>query len=289
MPEAPSAARLAWTAAALGRAAAELRWRALPAREGPTALWEVEAASGGGAAWILKEHRRGRGLAQEIEAYRRWAAAGLGRWLAEVVAVQEAEAGGASGGALLLRRLPGRAVAGDGEVDDHRRAGELLAALQAVAIADDDPLTPAAALGQRIDALVRRGRGRLPAAALAALEARHAALAGAGLGRRALAHRDFGPWNWIRDRGRLWVVDLEHARPDLPLVDLARLASGPWRRRSALADGFFAGFGRALDAEERALLELLGLLHALTTLSWAAEGRAAHLAADAAAVVEGFA
>ncbi|MCA9636004.1 MAG: phosphotransferase, partial [Myxococcales bacterium] len=110
-----------------------------------------------------------------------------------------------------------------------------------------------------------------------------------GLGRRALAHRDFGPWNWIRGGRRLWVVDLEHARPDLPLVDLTRLASGPWRRRSALADGFFAGFGRALDAEERALLELLGLLHALTTLSWAAEGRAAHLAADAAAVVEGLA
>jgi hypothetical protein len=205
----------------------------------------------------------------------------LAGWLPKLVAVDAAD-----GGALLLERLDAAPPRGDGEVAEHRGAGRFLAALAELRIDDEDAdrTPPGEALRMRVEAAQRRALAAGVATGGLELEARAHALADDGaLTRRRWCHRDFGPWNWLGAGGRLWIVDLEHARPDLPGVDLVRLECGPWRRRPALREALFDGLGRRLDGGEAALLGLLADLHAVTTITWMRGRRSAALAGDAAA------
>lgn len=167
---------------------------------------------------------------------------------------------------LVMERLPGEPV----EPDDpavHRAAGRFLAGLHQLEIADTDPLP----LGE---ALLRRHHGWMQACAgvLSSTE-REVALELAprpelfvGV-RRVPCHRDFSPDNWLWQEGRLQVVDFEHARLDLDMTDLAKLATGPWSSKPALATAFFDSYGRLPDAD-CTRLRCAVVLHGLASLAW---------------------
>ena len=85
---------------------------------------------------------------------------------------------------------------------------------------------------------------------------------------RVPCHRDFVADNWLWSEAGLGVVDFEHARADLGLVDLAKLCVDDWRRRPELARAFFTGFGRRLSTLERRQLEAVVALHGAASLAW---------------------
>src|SRR5690606_14148538 len=123
---------------------------------------------------------------------------------------------------LILERLPGVSIE-EPSPAVHHAAGRFLAALHQLEISDDDPLLLAEALIRRTESWRRR-------AALEPAQARVVDEHGprrelfAGV-RRVPCHRDFTPGNWLWDGETLAVIDFEHARPDLALVDLAKLCA----------------------------------------------------------------
>lgn len=79
------------------------------------------------------------------------------------------------------------------------------------------------------------------------------------------------------------VIDLEHARPDLPEIDLVRLASHLWPQRPDLRDAFLAGYGA--DTPPPWLMGL-EVLEAVATVAWAQEHADPGFEADGRRVLE---
>lgn len=248
-------------------------WVRLDARRGSTTVFGLTGADG--RECVLKQYRSMRAFEQERRA--------LSVWFAEVERVGEARVPRLIGdapklAALLVERLPG-STAQQPAANVHRAAGRFLAALHQLAVLDDDPLPLA-------DALLRRTRSWLRRADLDPEQARIVAQHGPrsdlfATARRVPCHRDFAPRNWLWDGERLAVIDFEHARLDLALVDLAKLCVDAWAEQPDCAAAFFAGYGRLLSDLEREQLRALVVLYGLGCLAWG-RGRA-----DADSIAEG--
>lgn len=249
-------------------------------------VWRLELASG--RRCVLKQHRRPRKLAQELAAYRLWAAS-----LADtpsLLAVLEPHGGMA--GALLLEHLPGQVVT-DLDLQPHqhrtlhRRAGAWLRTLHALPCNDTDPLPLATAIVARARAAAERAQGLVDASLIEAVRTRVGdGTLFAGL-RRVPCHRDFTPRNWLATPGGEWraVIDFEHALPDLWLTDLARLEAEVWPHDETLRTAFLEGYGAALDAADDARLAALVGLHGLATVGWAVAHGDAEFEASGRAVL----
>jgi Ser/Thr protein kinase RdoA (MazF antagonist) len=151
-------------------------------------------------------------------------------------------------------------------LDVHRAAGRFLAALHRLEPSHDDPLPLA-------EALVRRTQAWLGRAPLEPEQVQIVAEHGPCLDlfaneRRVACHRDFAPNNWLWDGETLTVLDFEHARPDLALVDLAKLCVGSWSQQPDSASAFFAGYGRIASDLERRQLRAVVVLHGVASLAW---------------------
>lgn len=238
-------------------------WLRLDAMRGSTAVFSVTTTAG--RELIVKQFRSSRGFEQERRALAEWFAGATELGGARVPRLLADEPRLAT---LLVERLPGAAPTAADAPTVHRAAGRCLAALHQLEIADDDPLPIA-------DALVRRIRSWLPRAALEPelirIVEQHGPRAELFVGaRRVACHRDFAPRNWLWDGRTLAVVDFEHARLDLALVDLAKLCVESWRRPNCAAE-FLAGYGRALTDLEREQLRAVVVLHAVASLAWGRE------------------
>ncbi|HEX7022241.1 MAG TPA: aminoglycoside phosphotransferase family protein [Trueperaceae bacterium] len=240
-------------------------------RHAETLVWELAAESGERA--FLKSHRQARKFRQELRAYR--------EWLPHLPALTPVLLGAREEApfALLLSALPGRlvedkALAPDEERELSRQAGAFLRYLHDLPFLDTDPVTPAEALRMRLAAWLPRARGLLTAAELDWVSCRvqEAIPLVAGL-RRVPDHRDYTPRNWLVGRGKtaLRVIDFEHARPDLRVLDFEKLWTGPWLERPDLGEAFWHGYGRPLTGDEEALLERYAAFGSLTTIVWARE------------------
>jgi Ser/Thr protein kinase RdoA (MazF antagonist) len=249
-------------------------WVRLDAARGSTAVFGLTSADGRDR--VVKQFRSPRAFEQERRALSQWfgdAKIGGARTPRLIADAPELAA-------LILERLPGAAANQDSPIV-HSAAGRFLAALHQLEVIDDDPVPLAEALTQRTRAWLRRA-----AAALEPEQARIVELHGPRPelftdARRVACHRDFAPRNWLWDGERLAVVDFEHARPDLALVDLAKLCVGSWAQRPDLAVAFFAGYGRSPSDLEREQLRALVVLHGLASLAWGQER------GDAELVMEG--
>lgn len=242
---------------------ADLSWD-----HGESAVWHLQGESGEA---VLKSHRQKRKFTQELHANLQWLPRLAGALNSpELLAFQEQ--------ALLFRFVPGSLVQDlpltpDAERALHEQAGRALAALHRLEHSDTDQLPLSDAFGQRLEAWIIRARGIVPGQVTdrvrsAALEA-VPMLAGQS---RVPCHRDYTPRNWLADEQQeLYIIDFEHARPDLYLNDFERLATGLWRSRPDLQDAFLAGYGRTLSADELALLRRTAALGALSTVVWARE------------------
>jgi Ser/Thr protein kinase RdoA (MazF antagonist) len=233
----------------------------LPTRADGPQVWRVSGRRG---RVFLKRHPSGRGYAQERTALSGWAAA-LAPSAPHVLAFDDRTR------ALVLTALPGRRASETVEEDElvavHRAAGAWLARLHALDVGERDAMGLDEAVARRIDAALAEAPGPLPVERAYVERARARAGTFSGVV-RVPCHRDFSPDNWLWDGRTLGVVDFEHARPDCWLVDLAKLAGGPWSGRPALERAFLEGYGRRLGDEDRERLEVFVLLHGLVTWSW---------------------
>ena len=245
-------------------------WRRRDEGRGSTEVWQLQA---GPAALFLKRHHGARGFTQERRALSEWFAGSDGARdhaaLPELIAVDENER------TMLLTALPGARPTEDELEAAHEAAGRFLAALQQRAVVDEDPLPLAEALRRRARAWMKGCEQALaPAEQRTLVElAADLGLEGAGEGIFAEAvrvpcHRDFVADNWLWSEAGLGIVDFEHARADLGLVDLAKLCVDDWRRRPELARAFFTGFGRRPSMLERRQLGAVVALHGVASLVW---------------------
>jgi aminoglycoside phosphotransferase (APT) family kinase protein len=230
---------------------------------GPIRAWEdrswphgvtqvLRVTAGADVAWV-KVHREARKRDAEVRAYRELVPHLVGVRVPTLIATNER--------ALLLSDVPGERPRDD-DPAVHRAAGEALAALHAVPLADDDPVPIRAALQARFARWAEEARA-LGASAL--VDA--AALAfGDGLDApRVWCHRDYHARNWLVDGGRLGLIDFERAGPDLALMDVVKLAEVAFEH-PGVEDAFYDGYGRPVDAE--ALRRVLALTE-LATVVWA--------------------
>lgn len=232
-------------------------------------VWEVQAASGKRA--FLKQHRQPRKFEQERRAFEDWLPT-FGEQVPRLLAARLEPPR-----TLLLSALPGgtletRVLAPKLERLAYAQAGDFLRRFHHLSFQDDDPVPLEEALSERLAAWLERGRGVVDAGVAAWVRGRllEALPLVAGL-KRVPAHRDFTARNWLWHREKLYVIDFEHARPDLWLLDLERLWSGVWPRRPDLREAFLSGYERALSADEEALLGRLAAFAAFQTVVWARE------------------
>lgn len=171
----------------------------------------------------------------------------------------------------------------------HEQAGRFRRRLDDVAIAgDDDPLPLPEALTRRLHAWLMRAKSSLPPALRQRVAAAFDPRPFEGATRR-WCHRDLAPHNWIVQPSepgpRLSVIDFGQARPDAWLVDVLKLWDDAWARDPTLAEAFFTGYGRTLDATEHAQLRQLALLHGLATAAWGDRHAHARFSAHGRAVL----
>lgn len=190
--------------------------------------------------------------------------------------VPEVIASDAEGLVLLLRACPGvpateLSLPPDDERSLHEQAGRFRRRLDAVPMAEDDPVPLADALARRMESWLARARPSLPPRVRQRVEEAFDPAPFEGEARR-WCHRDLGPHNWIVEPTphgpRLSVIDFGQARPDAWLVDVVKLWDDAWIHDPALADAFWSGYGREPSAREQAQLRQLALLHGLATATW---------------------
>lgn len=220
-----------------------------------------------GVTWFAKRHRERDRYEAEVAAYRQWVPA-LSGHAPRLHAVDDLRS------AIIVSAIPGEPVpwpAADlsalpdtdrlAEQALHREAGVLLRRFHAAQpplpwddfgaakIAEFESLMPMASelLGKRDLALAR-------------VEVE--TLSGLPCPGQVPCHRDYTPRNWlVKDRVQ-YVVDFEHARLDVWLVDLARLYLGIWADRPDLEEAFLAGYGRQLSDTDHAILRGVAALTA---------------------------
>lgn len=240
------------------RATAEV-YREAPQRIATrSAIWEERVGSAcrvwrGEGVW-LKRHPDRRTWEQE-----RWALQELLPPIQEHPALLDAACPW-----LLLSEAPGGPAEG---ALAHRAAGAWLRRLHALPVPEADSVPLGEALPRRARSTAQRLAGRAAPRALERAVACVEAVAPLA-GPRVFCHRDFEPRNWLWDGACLRVLDFGHARMDLAMGDLAKLAGDLWRRDTALKVAFLEGYG-ALSTRDEALLEGALALHGLLSLDWA--------------------
>ena len=229
-----------------------------------SAVWELLTETG---RVFLKKHRQTRKFEQELHAYQIWTPH-LSPLTPRLLEHQRETH------TLLLSAVPGELVekvklSTREERDLHRQAGAFLRRLHDVPFEDTDTLTLAEALKKRTEAWTARAEGVLTLEDITWVKTRVAeALPLLADFTRAPCHRDYTARNWLTDGGTLYVIDFEHAHPDLWLYDLERLWSDVWPERPGLRAAFLDGYGRDLG-EEEGVLERYAALNALSTIIWA--------------------
>jgi len=220
----------------------------------------VEVRDGRGVSWFVKcLHDRDR-YAAEAAAYRWWVPA-LGDRAPTLRAADDASQ------TLVLSSVgatpfPDEAADEVGEAEIHRQAGELLRRFHGGQPPAEWADFPAVKL-EEFDRWSGRARGLLTVGELDFTRGLVRSLSDLGNQVSVPCNLDYGPRNWVVTAGRVQVIDFEWAARDVWVNDLARLYFGDWQERPDLQTAFLEGYGRRIDADDRALLISCGALRAV--------------------------
>jgi hypothetical protein len=213
-----------------------------------------------GKDYVVKKHADRDKHDREVHAYRRWTTP-LGSSAPELIAADPQAL------AIVITTLDGRPHPGPLAPAAHRHAGAILRRFH-----DAEPPRRLPGyrdwLRDRSAYWTARAKPFVDAADLAAVSAHLAALQQAADPVGVPCHLDFQPRNWLLGHaGDLYLIDFEHARTDIPLRDLVRLAFRVWPARPGLQDAFLDGYGRDLTVSDTETLHHLGALDALSALA----------------------
>ena len=231
-------------------------------------VWRVSA---GGKRCFLKQHKQPRKFQQEVYAYQ--------NWTPQLVLTPDLISVNKDLNALLLSAVPGElaqkvTLTQKREREVYRCAGAFLRQLHDLPFEDTDTLPLADALLMRSKSWLKRAQGLFDEQTIQWVSAQLGEAAQIVREKgwmRVPCHRDYTERNWLWDGDTLYVIDFEHAKPDLFLTDFEKLRSLVWLHRSDLQDAFFEGYGRSLTDDEAGVLESLALHGALVMVVWACE------------------
>ena len=231
-------------------------------------VWEVSA---GEKRFYLKQHAQPRKFRQEVYAYQ--------NWTPQLVLTPDLISVNEDLNVLLLSAVPGKlaqevTLSELEEREVYRCAGAFLRQLHDVPFEDTDALSLADALLMRSESWLKRAKGLFDEQTIDWVSAQlgeAAQVVGKRGWTRVPCHRDYTERNWLLDGNTLYVIDFEHAKPDLFLTDFEKLRSLVWSHRSDLQDAFFEGYGRSLTDDEAGVLESLAIHGALVMVVWACE------------------
>ena len=229
-------------------------------------VWELSFGTGQSA--FLKCHRQHRKFVQELTAYTEWLPA-LGH-------TPKLIAHHTKPNALLLEKVPGELVetmslAQKEEQAVYIKAGRFLRSLHDLPYNDSDDMTLADAWPMRIASWSEQAKEHVSAADIVWAKA-YASEAIPALKNysRVPCHRDYTARNWLVAENSFYVIDFEHAHPNLWLSDLERLWTDRWQERPDLKESFFEGYGKALTADDEGLMRRFAAFGAVITITWAA-------------------
>lgn len=171
-------------------------------------------------------------------------------------------------GILVTEYLPGALVEGTAAEEDpetYRQAGCLLGRLHQPAGLS---LDYAGSLTVKTRALIDHAHGLMPEDKLRRVAGVLAALA-PGTAQLVTTHGDYQPRNWLEEKGQIKVIDFGRADARPCLHDLVRLSHQQFLGRPDLAEAFFCGLGRRVEAAEADLWSLENLNQAMGTVVWA--------------------
>lgn len=225
-------------------------------------VWRLSTDSG--TTLFIKKYTQSRKFSQAKHAFLEW----LPR-----LRFRTPELLAFSRSALLISEVTGRPFV-DLELDLRRQrlcfqqAGDFLRQLHSLEHHDTDSVSLEEAYSQRLESGLIRADGKVENDRLRWIEDRVREvlplLSGVA---RVPCHRDFSPGNWLVECDSLGVIDFEHCRSDLALIDLVHLVD-IWTEDTSLEEAFLSGYGRRLPREEETLLKGCRILFALNTLNW---------------------
>ena len=224
----------------------------------------VQAWMTDGRTVFTKQHRDPARLAREAAALETWAAT-----LGQSPRVQARH-----DDHLVLSALPGEHHTADSlPLAAWTAAGAWLRRAHQLPDVPPDPLPVDQALRRRLKGLVRRARRVLPPELV--VRCRDTIGDPGQLATpRVWCHRDFTPDNWLWEPAteQLWVLDFEHARPDIAWSDRVKLAATAFVERPEAQGAFDAGYG-PLPHPTHARAHVVW--HGLATLTWGLQHGAA--------------
>ena len=223
---------------------------------------QVYRARWNGRDVVLKRHRELHKHARERHGYVVWAHTGL---LPELLHIDAERL------ELLLERIPASCALGQPQTRAmYRAAGEALRQLHDAAprgLIFDDGRGDVQSLMSRY---LPRAQGVLPPEQVKWVEATTRQLLNDPFPPTVLRHADYTARNWLWDGERLTVIDIEMARPDPAVLDVAKL----WNTLSTtdnaapLQAAFQQGYGREWTPLETRFLSAVRAFDALTMVVW---------------------
>ncbi len=257
-------------------------WVGRKTAHGSSEVWEVGCERG---VFFVKVYERKRKYEQEVKACGVWVR-GMDAWegrTPRLAATHEDDARGEWAGmytAVRGERAEGCGLSAEEWRQMHRQAGEFLKGLHGLRVEDEDAVGLTEAIGARWEEWRTRAEagGALSAEEMRWMSERAQDVKAFAGETRVACHRDFHPRNWMVEgraggEKRLGVIDFEHARLDAAMMDVVRLWAEEWPVRAGCEAAFWEGYGRMKSARDEAQLRVLGALHALATVTWAAQHR----------------
>lgn len=174
----------------------------------------------------------------------------------------------ADAGILVTAFLPGTLLEGtpaENDPETYRQAGGLLARLHRPAGTSTEY---AKKLNYTTTLLLKKGRGLLDPGTLEHLGKRLEALS-PGPVQLVTTHGDYQPRNWLREGGRIKVIDFGRADVRPWVHDLVRLSHQQLLRAPALEEAFYEGYGKRPGPADADTWQLENLNLSLGTVVWA--------------------
>jgi Ser/Thr protein kinase RdoA (MazF antagonist) len=230
-----------------------------------TGVWELETEQGKA---FLKRHKQASKFEQELRAYREFLPHTLQVTPALLGYQQELQA-------MLMAKVPGElaedVTTKDIELEIYRQAGQFLRSYHDVPYQDTERPSVEEAFWQRAESWLKRAEPFVAEKDIEWVKARvKEMLPTLKTMKRVPCHRDYTGRNWLW-REKLYVIDFEHARPDVWLFDLEKLWSEVWPTKPELKEAFIVGYGHDFSAEDEALLNGYTALSCITKIAWSFE------------------
>lgn len=239
----------------------------------PSIVWRL-VASDGSQFW-LKHHETARQFQRELMGLERYIPS-LGSqtwWSSPTLVAKNSEMD-----VILMTGVEGdvlgeAAISADEEWTMFRLAGRFIRKLHDLKSTDPNETTAPIDIRDRSEHYLTAGKASIDTETMRWARTLVDQACMAGEVKPVPCHRDFSPRNWLIDRSRsgikFGVIDWERTGQDIWLQDFQRMVYDHWHHRPQLREAFFNGYGHEPTESEQLQLDVICLVGAIASISWA--------------------